>query len=754
MSITSLTIKSVASYDAVGQTINNLKRLNFFFGFNGTGKSTVARYLYNLSLPLTEQSADYTECSQVGYNPALEIILVYDERFKKENFIDKNVVTGIFSLNQKNATVDAKIEYLEDIINKQTRARERLTERIKKSDEWIGQRRKLLVNQCFLLRDKFKIFAKEKLAYGGNKDSHYKQLRSLLAASIVSTTLTEITEEYKRLYEQELKVIGIRIDSHLWDNLVAKENELNNLLQKVIVGHEDVDIAQLIKSLNIAAWVEEGRSYLEKSENKCPFCQQQLEDKNNLIERFNQFFDKSYQDNIQAIKNVGNAYYMACTELKKRVNALAENTFLTLSCRDFVAKLNDVYTINADVIRQKLAQPNETKNVLSITDMRTSLDIINQLIEQNDKDAQNIEKLKNTWVNKCWNLMATEANDAIQNYQTKKKYIEERLKPSYVLHSVSIDNTIDYCKAQIETLRHSTVNTKEAVDNINKILKNVGFTDFSIEEVTSTSAATQYRLKRTSATMTNVYKSLSEGEKTFISFLYFYQLCIGTDDIAHSASKKKIIVIDDPVSSLDSQILFIVSSIVHKLDIQKISDKHQFMDTNINQIFVLTHNLYFYKEVTLSRRPLCKDLMHYKVYKPIGANTKIDSARDAFPTDDYTLMWESLKKFKNEAGVDETRNIMVSNVMRRIIDSYASFIGLFQGTGNPTWTSIKALSITDPIYIVTSSFISLINDESHGVSPFDSAYYGNVIRQDTSTLFAAFKLIFDEIGKDHYNMML
>ena len=37
--ITSLLIKNVASYDASdGVEINDLKRVNFFFGFNGTGK--------------------------------------------------------------------------------------------------------------------------------------------------------------------------------------------------------------------------------------------------------------------------------------------------------------------------------------------------------------------------------------------------------------------------------------------------------------------------------------------------------------------------------------------------------------------------------------------------------------------------------------------------------------------------------------------------------------------------------------------
>ena len=63
MPITSLTIRNVASYDAVGVTLSNLKKLNFFFGYNGTGKSTIVRCIRNMSLPIAEQLPEYKDCS-------------------------------------------------------------------------------------------------------------------------------------------------------------------------------------------------------------------------------------------------------------------------------------------------------------------------------------------------------------------------------------------------------------------------------------------------------------------------------------------------------------------------------------------------------------------------------------------------------------------------------------------------------------------------------------------------------------------
>ncbi len=60
-----------------------------------------------------------------------------------------------------------------------------------------------------------------------------------------------------------------------------------------------------------------------------------------------------------------------------------------------------------------------------------------------------------------------------------------------------------------------------------------------------------------------VADKLSEGERNFIAFLYFYHLVRGslTDS---DVSKDKIVVIDDPVLSMDSSVLFIVSTLVMK----------------------------------------------------------------------------------------------------------------------------------------------------------------------------------------------
>ena len=59
----------------------------------------------------------------------------------------------------------------------------------------------------------------------------------------------------------------------------------------------------------------------------------------------------------------------------------------------------------------------------------------------------------------------------------------------------------------------------------------------------------------------------------------------------------RVVVFDDPVSSLDSEVLFIVSSLIKGL-----FDEVRAETGNIKQIFVLTHNVYFHREITFNPR--------------------------------------------------------------------------------------------------------------------------------------------------------
>ncbi len=86
----------------------------------------------------------------------------------------------------------------------------------------------------------------------------------------------------------------------------------------------------------------------------------------------------------------------------------------------------------------------------------------------------------------------------------------------------------------------------------------------------------------------DTFQTLSEGERMIISFLYFIELCRGKKS-AGDVGGKKIIVIDDPISSLSHIFMFNIGQLIKK--------EFLFSDT-YEQVFLLTHSLYFFYELT------------------------------------------------------------------------------------------------------------------------------------------------------------
>lgn len=197
--ISRLVVKNVASYNATGVDIDTNKKINFFFGYNGSGKSTIAKYLHNITLPTIEQSPDFVDCSQTGYDPLSQTILVYDEEFKKENFISKDEQRGIFSLNKANDVVDKQIKNINDEIEKIQKLKLGTKEREDKLNKLRDTKLKALEDIVFSKRNQFSTCRNATLPYGGSKKNCLIHIRPFLQNTNPIKTLPELLQEYERV---------------------------------------------------------------------------------------------------------------------------------------------------------------------------------------------------------------------------------------------------------------------------------------------------------------------------------------------------------------------------------------------------------------------------------------------------------------------------------------------------------------------------------------------------------------------------
>lgn len=384
MLINSLTIKNVNSYNSTGVLINDLKKVNFCFGNNGSGKSTIAKYLYDLSIGNTSTS-NFSQCLQSGYNNSDHQILVFNEDFIVRNFISKNTQSGIFSLNEKNDVIDQQITSEQNVLKKLQSyilhlEKRKIYIRKKKNDQF-----ETLKEECFEKRKStIQSFLKIKDTFPyKQKQNNYDYLVTVIQAHnpIPDVTFEALTNNYKKYYDTNLTRIEHKLSVDIYKSILEIEHNLDLLLQKVIIGNDDVDIAKMINELQIKKWVEDGITYLDHSKplQHCPFCQQETID-STLLEKFKLYFDESYKNDIAAIEtlraNYTNAYNSFLLNVQSLVDVFNDENIVS----NFHLEIKRIFEENIKIIEEKLKKSNEKKSIFSIRNIKETIENIDALI--------------------------------------------------------------------------------------------------------------------------------------------------------------------------------------------------------------------------------------------------------------------------------------------------------------------------------------------------------------------------------------
>ncbi|NEN84693.1 AAA family ATPase [Paenibacillus elgii] len=287
-------------------------------------------------------------------------------------------------------------------------------------------------------------------------------------------------------------------------------------------------------------------------------------------------------------------------------------------------------------------------------------------------------------------------------------------------------------KGQFEQLlfqkQQQVTSVEYSVTEINKILHSFGFKSF---QLASAEENGNYKIIWENGEDAN--DTLSEGEKTFITFLYFYQLLKGSNEI-NDIQADKVVVIDDPISSLDSSVLFMVSSLVRKLMFELKENSSE-----IKQLFILTHNIYFHKEVTFYQGNKSFGDATYWILRKVNETSSIEPFTKNPIRTSYELLWKELRNSNNHNFVS------IQNIMRRILENYFKFFGD---------TDIDDLEseFENEEKMICRSLLSWINDGSHSIS--EDLYVESNLDL-VARYLGVFKSIFEKKNHiAHYKMMM
>jgi wobble nucleotide-excising tRNase len=91
--IKTISIKNIASYDNEGIILNDLKKINFIYGANGTGKTTISNFIAD------KINTEYLYCNIKWEQGEKLNTLVYNKKFRENNF-GNGKIEGVFTLGE------------------------------------------------------------------------------------------------------------------------------------------------------------------------------------------------------------------------------------------------------------------------------------------------------------------------------------------------------------------------------------------------------------------------------------------------------------------------------------------------------------------------------------------------------------------------------------------------------------------------------------------------------------------------------
>lgn len=729
--IESIEVKGVATYGDVSENMNGLSKFNFIYGSNGSGKTTITRVI-------AEEEA-FPTCKVMWKGGTRLQAMVYNRDFVEENFNQSAELKGIFTLGQQNIETLNKITTAKAELDVLTGELERLNVALQGQDGAGGKKGELAA-----LEEKFKekCWAQKQMhdsklsgAFEGlrNNAERFKGrvLQERASNSATLETLAQIEKKAETVFgpaptvEQTILTIETA-------KVVAHES--NPILKKRVIGKEDVDIAAMIKKLGNSDWVKTGRAFYESNEMVCPFCQQNTTDE--FAQSLNEYFDEAFVMDSKAIDDLVTNYTTDTARLQQRITSIlaAPSRFLDVEKLKAEKELLDsIMTINTQRLVSKRKEPSQVVELESVSNVVSEMDVLiddaNRQIVDHNKLVANIPAERRDLIAQVWKyLLEVELKTAVEDYEAEQGALTKAING--MTAKVATLTTEKGNKAtEIRSLEKETTSVQPTIDGINALLSSFGFRGFSLAKAANN---TSYKLVRSNGA--DAKETLSEGEKSFVIFLYFYYLLKGSNSES-AITTDRIVVFDDPVSSLDSDILFIVGSLIKGL-----FDEVRDATGHIKQIFVLTHNVYFHKEVTFNprRQSVAMNEETFWVVRKVDLVSKVEKHNSNPIQTSYGLLWHEVRR------PDRSR-LTIQNTLRRILENY------FKILGNRDSAAICAM-FEGREKLICKSLFSWVNDGSHFAH---DDLYVSIDDATVESYLKVFKAIFEKSGHSaHYDMMM
>jgi wobble nucleotide-excising tRNase len=680
-------------------------RFNLIYGWNGSGKTTISRMFRALETRTAPAAGEVVftingvAVSSHDFSQATLPVRVFNRDFVAESVfrVGGSDVPPILVVGKESVEKQKQIEKLKESLAAAQTALQSAQSKMRDYEKVLD---KYCIDRATNIRETLRSSGSN--PYNNyDKSSFRMRAQNMVAAGDKETHRLGESDRDKLLAQQRANAKPkLQPIAYQLPDLKALAETASELLSTTVVS---ATIQTLKEDTALSAWVRRGLGlHQERHVNQCLFCEQELP--RERLSALEAHFNAEYEQLMQRID----------TEIERLNAAANEGAALRLPNR---AEFYDDLAVEYDAAEAGLRRAIEsTKKFLHslvqlLTDKKAkAFSRVELTVRAPDVDDEAVRHL---------NDVVQKHNQACDDFETRVSTARKRLEADSVsaaldefqrlTDSVSAAETAasqadaetKRIAQEIANLEREIVEHRQPAEELNDDLhKYLGHSELCLE------------IKDTGYTITRngtPAQALSEGETTAIALLYFLK---SLKDRRFELAKG-VVVLDDPVSSLDANALYLAFGFIRE------------RTKDAAQLFILTHNFTFFRQVRNWFHHLNKKKK--KGVEPPARFYMLDCARSSdddqrcssirrldpllgqFESEYHYLFARIYRGATAPAPQGLEENYVLPNMARRVLESFLAFRQ--PAKSGELWQKMQAVEFDEAKKV---RILRLLHTHSHG----------------------------------------
>lgn len=658
--------------DFDGSKLKNFVKRNLIYGWNGSGKSTLSSlfwHIENKQLPerLTESERDNkfdcridTEAGEITPSNIGESklnIRTFNKDFIRENISWEGEAKVILIVGKENIDEKQKLDKLKE---EQDKDKENLKNHENQFAE-IGKKiSSFLSTGGSQIKEIFRVIDPSD-PYYKNYDKRDFEFFIDENKESLERNLLAMTDEVGQLTlaakPTQKNTINLSINTVTEKRFDGEATKLTELLKRSVLSES---IQHLVDNPEVEKWVETGLEiHEEHGMDNCKFCNNSIAKER--VKELKCHFDQSYKELQEDLKN----FKLQLQEVK--IPDLPNKSDLYeefaeeydsahLMLEEEIDKINTILKDWKHILDEKIASPHVTSFIsvkgIDVKKYNGAIGSIKLIVSKHNNKKENFDR---------------------EIGQAKKKlelhYVNEQIKMFNYFERLERESSV---KIKINDLEEKIAQRKDNINEKEQNLANgaLGGKDFnnllhrfiSHKELSLKFESNEKGYKIIRGESDVCKNNLSEGEKTAVAFVYFIT------KLREKGNKIEdtIVVIDDPVSSFDSNYLHTAYSYIRK------------HCGEAKQMFILTHNFTFFKLIRDWFQPHKRQSANTYMLEASRSKPRASVLKDASEMlekydSEYHLIFSLLWEFKKKNELMGEGHFYAANLARKLLEVFLNF---------------------------------------------------------------------------------